>query len=185
MKKVQREGILDYVTYEEQRTSIRESAMRAKDARRVHCGDHLTFLFENTETIRYQVLEMVRAEKIVREADIRHEIDTYNELIGDAGEICATLLIEIEDVDDRARKLTEWVGLPERIYLKLDTGERTFARPDNRQNEDAKISSVQFLKFICGSGKPVAIGTDHPKLSIESNLSESQKAALAGDLGND
>lgn len=185
MKKVQREDILDYVTYEEQRQTIRESAMRAKDARRIHCGEDLTFLFENTETIRYQVLEMVRAEKIVREADIRHEIDTYNELIGDAGEICATLLIEIEDIDERATKLTEWVGLPERIYLKLANGDRAFAKPDNRQNEDAKISSVQFLKFNCGAAKPVAIGVDHPKLSIEANLGEMQKAALAGDLGND
>ncbi len=184
MKKVQREDILDYVTYEERRAEIRESAMRAKDARRVHCGDDLTFLFENTETIRYQVLEMVRAEKIVREADIRHEIDTYNELIGDAGEICATLLIEIEDVADRARKLTDWVGLPERIYLKLDNGERAFAEPDNRQHEEAKISSVQFLKFRCRTAKPVAIGTDHPNLSIESELSEMQKAALASDLRN-
>lgn len=183
MDKVQREDILDYVTYEDQRQTIRESAMRAKDARRVHCGDDLTFLFENTETIRYQVLEMVRAEKIVREADIRHEIDTYNELIGDAGEICATLLIEIEDVDDRATKLTEWVGLPDRIYLKLGNGNRTFAQPDSRQNEDAKISSVQFLKFVCGTAKPVAIGVDHPNLSIESDLNETQKAALAGDLG--
>ncbi len=182
MNKVTREEILDYVTYEEQRPVIRASAMRAKDARRIHLGDHLTFLFENTETIRYQILEMVRAEKIVREADIRHEIDTYNELIGADGEIGATLLIEIEDVAERARFLGEWVGLPERLYLMLDSGERAYATPDVRQNEDTKISSVQFLKFLCGGNFPIGIGVAHAALSLESELSESQKLSLRNDL---
>lgn len=182
MKKVERSDILDYVTYEEQRASIRESAMRAKDSRRIHCGEHLTFLFENTETVRYQVLEMVRAERIGREADIQHELDTYNELIGGPGEICATLLIEITDAEERAAKLAEWVGLPDRIYLKLDDGSHTCAQPDIRQNEDTKISSVQFLKFVCGAAKPVAIRVDHPAIDIVRELAENEKAALALDL---
>lgn len=182
MKKISREDILDFVTYEERRPAIRESAMRAKDARRVHLGENLTFLFENRETVRYQILEMVRAERIVREADIVHEIDTYNELVGDAGEICATLLIEIEDVAERARLLCEWVGLPDRIYLRLGNGERAYAQPDVRQNEDAKISSVQFLKFACGSDLPTGIGVDHAALSLERDLSGSEMAALSADL---
>ncbi|MBK7709403.1 MAG: DUF3501 family protein [Acidobacteria bacterium] len=182
MKKVERSDILDYVTYEEQRAEIRAAAMRAKDARRIHLGDYLTFLFENTETIRYQILEMVRAEKIVRESDIRHELDTYNELVGGPGELCATLLIEIEDVDDRARKLAEWVGLPAKLYLKLADGSRAYAQPDERQNEEAKISSVQFLKFVCGGQVPVAIGCEHPAYSIETDLEDSQAAALCADL---
>jgi hypothetical protein len=184
MKKVERSDILDYVTYEERRPEIRGAAMRAKDARRIHLGDYLTFLFENTETVRYQVLEMVRAEKIVRESDIQHELDTYNELVGGPGELCATLLIEIEDVDDRARKLVEWVGLPEKLYLKLRDGSRAYAQPDERQNEDAKISSVQFLKFVCGGQIPVAIGCAHPKNSIEIDLTGLQTAGLAADLSS-
>lgn len=184
MKKVQREDILDFVTYEERRGAIRSSAMRTKDARRVHLGEYLTFLFENTETVRYQVLEMIRAEKIVREADIRHELDTYNELIGEVGEICATLLVEIEDAGDRATKLAEWVGLPERIYLRLDDGSKAFAQPDARQNEETKISSVQFLRFKCGSGVPVAIGVVHPVLSFERALTGPERSALADDLGS-
>ncbi len=184
MKKIQRTDILDYVTYEDRRTEIRESAMRVKDARRIHLGDHLTFLFENTETIRYQVLEMVRAEKIVRETDIQHELETYNELIGGPGEICATLLIEIEDADLRAKKLVEWVGLPEKLYLKLEDGSRAYAQADERQNEDAKISSVQFLRFSCGGQTPTAIGCGHPGCENESPLTESQVNALAVDLKN-
>jgi hypothetical protein len=184
MNKVQRADILDYVTYEEQRAAIRASAMAAKDARRVHLGDNLTFLFENTETVRYQILEMVRTERIVREADIRHEIDTYNELIGATGEVCATLLIEIEDAGERARLLAEWVGLPDRLNLKLEDGSRAYAVPDIRQNEESKISSVQFLKFACGQLKPVAIGADHPHLKIEAELTPVQAETLRQDLSS-
>lgn len=182
MNKVRREDILDYVTYEEQRSTILASAMAAKDARRIHLGDNLTFLFENAETIRYQILEMVRVERMVREADIRHEIDTYNELIGGSGEIFATLLIEIEDPDKRAKLLAEWVGMPEKIYLGFADGTRAYAIPDIRQNEEAKISSVQFLKFVCGPAVPVTIGVDHSGLKIESALTVQQEEILKKDL---
>src|SRR4029453_1095049 len=70
--------------------------MRAKAERRVPVGPHLTFLFENHETMRYQVLEMVRTERMVKDADIRHEVNTYNELLGARGELAATLLIELD-----------------------------------------------------------------------------------------
>lgn len=182
MKKVVRTDILDYVTYDEQRSEIRASAMRAKDLRRIHVGENLTFLFENHETIRYQVLEMVRAEKIVKEADIEREIETYNELIGNEGEICCTLLIEISDESDRAEKLSLWTGLPEKLYLKFEDGTKSFAQVDERQNEDEKISSVQFLKFNCGGKTPIAIGSEHEALKIETDLSDLQIKALEEDL---
>ncbi len=182
MNKVQRSDILEYETYEEQRPEIRASAMRAKHVRRIHLGENLTFLFENHETIRYQVLEMVRAEKLVKEADIRHEIDTYNELIGSRGEIYATLLIEIADETERAKKLSEWTALPEKLYLKLEDGSKAFAQVDSRQNEEEKISSVQFLKFDCGRKTPVAIGSDLEKLKIEADLNDVQIEALKNDL---
>lgn len=184
MKKVERSEILDYVTYEEQRAEIRANAMKAKDLRRIHLGENLTFLFENTETVRYQILEMVRAEKMVKEADIQHEIKTYNELIGANGELGCTLLVEIADATERAEKLIKWVGLPEKIYLKLADGTKAFARVDERQNEDEKISSVQFLKFDCRDKKPVAIGCEHPNYQIETNLSDEQKIALEKDLSD-
>lgn len=182
MKKVERSEILDYVTYEEQRAEIRTNAMKAKGLRRVHLGESLTFLFENTTTIRYQILEMVRAEKMVKEADIQHEIDTYNELIGNQGEICCTLLVEIENPQERNEKLTKWVGLPEKLYLKFADGTKAFAQVDERQNEDEKISSVQFLRFNCGGKTPITIGCEHPAYQVETNLTESQTAALESDL---
>src|SRR5258705_4434013 len=78
MKRVTRSEILDYVTYEEKRAELRKRAMAEKDARRVDSGGVLTFLFENAVTIRYQIHEMMRTERIVKEAEIQHEIDTYN-----------------------------------------------------------------------------------------------------------
>ena len=182
MKKVERSEILDFVTYEEQRTEIRANAMRAKDLRRIHVGENLTFLFENRLTVRYQILEMVRAEKMVKEADIQHEIKTYNELIGENGELGCTLLVEIADASERAEKLVKWVRLPEKLYLKFADGTRSFAQVDERQNEDEKISSVQFLKFDCQGKTPVAIGSEHEALQIETNLSELQMKALGEDL---
>mgnify|MGYP000957783733 FL=1 len=182
MKKVERSDILDYVTYEEQRAEIRANAMQTKDLRRIHVGENLTFLFENTETIRYQILEMVRAEKIVKEADILHEIKTYNELIGENGEICVTLLVEIDDPNERAEKLKTWVGLPEKLYLKFADGSKAYAQVDERQNEDEKISSVQFLKFNCDGKTPVAIGSEHSAYQVEANLTNEQKTALESDL---
>lgn len=182
MKKVERSEILDYVTYEEQRAEIRSNAMKAKDLRRVHLGENLTFLFENTETVRYQILEMVRAEKMVKETDIQHEIKTYNELIGENGEICCTLLVEIADANERTEKLAKWVGLPEKLYLKFADDTKAFAQVDERQNEDKKISSVQFLKFDCGDKKPIAIGCEHEAYKIETEFNDTQKIALAEDL---
>ena len=91
MKRVTRQEILDYVTYEEQRKQIREKIMKIKELRRINVAGVLSFLFENTDTVRYQIQEMIRVERIVKETDILHEIKTYNELLGDSGELGCTL----------------------------------------------------------------------------------------------
>jgi hypothetical protein len=184
VKPVERHEILDFVSYEEGRESIRESAMRAKDPRRIHVGTHLTFLFENHETMRYQVLEMVRVERMVREADIRHEIETYNELLGGPGELGATLLIEIDDPAERDRKLAAWLDLPSRLYAELEDGTKVRPTFDPRQLGESRLSSVQYIKFAVGGRAPVALGCDHPDpdLRHSASLTETQRAALAQDL---
>ena len=106
MKRVTRQEILDYVTYEEQRDKFRKNIMKIKELRRINVAGVLSFLFENTDTVRYQIQEMIRVERIVKETDIQHEINTYNELLGDSGELGCTLLIEIDDPDERDEKLT-------------------------------------------------------------------------------
>ncbi len=184
MKRVPREDLLDYVTYSERRDALRRAAMEAKSVRRVHVGEHLTFLFENAETIRYQVQEMIRAERIVRDADIRHELDTYNELLGAAGELGATLLIEIEHAAQRDLMLTRWIDLPRHLYVELSDGRRVFARHDERQLSRDRLSAVQYVKFAAGGQVPIAVGSDHPELTARTELSAEQRAALEKDLAS-
>ena len=184
MKRVARSDLLDWVTYDERRSEFRSTAMKAKDRRRVEVGEFLVFLFENFETVRYQIQEMMRAERIVREADISHEIETYNELLGGPGEIACTLLISIEDAAARAIRLKEWLALPEHVYVRMADGREVRARFDARQRGDDRLSSVQYLKFATGGEAPIAIGADHPALRGEARLTDDQRAALAEDLAS-
>ena len=182
MKLVTRKEILDYVTYEEQREKFRKKIMKIKELRRINVAGVLSFLFENTDTVLYQIQEMIRVERIVKESEILHEIKTYNELLGDSGELGCTLLIEIDDPDEREEKLTQWLGLPKHLYLSLE--DKTKIRPsfDERQIGDARLSSVQYIKFNTDGKVPAAIGSDLPLLETETVLTTDQKAALSEDL---
>jgi hypothetical protein len=182
MRAVTRDEIVDYQTYEDVRDAFRRDVIAAKERRRVHVGAFVTLLFENRLTVRYQIQEMVRVERIVREAEIRHEIDTYNELLGGGGELGATMLIEIDDERERAEKLAAWLGLPERVYLELADGTRVFGVPDSRQQDERRVSSVQYLKFPVAGGTPVAAGIDFPALEVRTALTDEQREAIAEDL---
>jgi hypothetical protein len=182
MRKVQRSEILDYQTYGDRREDQRQAVMEIKRPRRVHVGAYLTFLFENTDTIRYQIQEMTRVERIVREADVQQEIDTYNAVLGDAGELGCCLLVEIDDKGERDQLLRQWRQLPEHLYLRLSDGTLVRPRYDRGQVAEDKISSVQYLKFAVGDGRPVALGSDLPELIVEAALTEEQQAALLADL---
>ena len=182
MKQVTRQEILDYVTYEEQRDKLRKKIMKIKDLRRINVGGVLSFLFENTDTVRYQIQEMIRVERIVKETDILHEIKTYNELLGNLGELGCTLLIEIDDSEERQEKLIQWLDLPNHLYLSLEDGSRIRASFDERQIGDSRLSSVQYIKFDTGGKTPVAIGSDLPLLKAETTFSAEQQKALSEDL---
>lgn len=181
---IERRDILDYITYSERRRELLPDVLAVKRERRIHLGDYLTFLFENEDTVRYQIQEMVRVEKMVKEAEIQHELETYNELLGGEGELGCTLLIEIDDVDKRAELLKSWLDLPRHLYLRVEDGERVFARFDPRQQGSDRLSSVQYLKFDTGGRLPVAIGATHPELTDERELTDEQKRALGRDLGS-
>jgi hypothetical protein len=183
MKLVRREELLDYITWSETKPQQMPLMLRIKALRRVHIGPYLTLLFENADTIRYQSQEMMRVERLVRESDIQHEIETYNELLGGPGELGATLLIEIDDPAERELCLPRWLDLPGRIYLELNGGERVFARIDERQVGETRLSSVQYLKFPTGSRTPLAVGTDYAELATRVPLSLETQSALSEDLG--
>jgi hypothetical protein len=182
MKAVTRDEIVDCQTYEEIRPELRRSVMDAKARRRIHVGNRFTFLFENRETIRYQVQEMMRAEKTVREKDILHELETYNGLLGCEGELGCSLLIEIDDPDERAEKLRAWHSLPGHIYVLMEDGSRIRPVFDPSQVGQERLSSVQYLKFPVGGRVPAAIGIDLPGIEAETVLTGDQRAALAEDL---
>jgi hypothetical protein len=185
VKKVRRSEIPDLATYEKIRDGVRREILEVKRPRRVHVGEHLTLLFENHATVRYQVLEMIRAERIVREEDVRHELETYNELLGGKGQLGCTLLIEIDDPAERAGKLSSWIDLPERFYLLLDDGTKVRPGFDERQRGKDRLSSVQYLCFDVGHRTPVAAGVDRDDLRVETKLTDEQRAALAQDLSAD
>jgi hypothetical protein len=182
MRKVTRSDVLDYKTYNDRRQGLRERVLVEKSKRRVHLGEYLTFLFESTDTILYQVQEMMRLEQTVRESEIQHEIDTYNQLLGDAGELGCTLLIEIDNQAERDQKLKAWLDLPRHLYISLADGAQARASWDPAQIGDTRLSSVQYLKFRVGQGEPVAIGCDHPQLNLSVTLTEAQRETLRLDL---
>ena len=182
MKRVTRKEILDYVTYEEQRDKFRNKIMKIKELRRINVAGVLSFLFENTDTVRYQIQEMMRVERIVKETDIQHEINTYNELLGDSGELGCTLLIEIDDPDEREEKLTQWLELTKHLYISLENKSRIRASFDERQIGDSRLSSVQYIKFNTGGKTPVAVGSDLPLFKAETTITTDQKNALSEDL---
>jgi len=184
VKPVERSEIVDYVTYDEGRDAFRDEVMAAKARRRLHLGEYLTLLLENHLTVQYQIQEMIRAERIVKEADLQREIDTYNELLGGEGGIGCTLLIEIADPAVRDVKLAEWLRLPERFYMLLEDGTRVWAQFDERQRGDERLSSVQYLKFDTGGKVPVATGVDIPELKVETTLTAEQRQALLEDLSS-
>jgi hypothetical protein len=185
MQKVQRSEILDWQTYAEQRDQRREAVLPLKEARRVHLGDSLTFLFENTDTMRYQIQEMVRVERMVKESNIQHEVDTYNSLLGGSGELGCSLLIEIEDAEERRRKLTDWLDLPQHLYVKLEDGTKVRPSFDVSQVGEDRLSAVQYLKFDTRGKVPVAVGSDLPALTLEQELTPQQRDALQQDLSTD
>ncbi len=178
---VRRDELLDWRTYADGRDAIRAEVMAIKVARRIHLGDNLTFLFENHDTMRYQVQEIMRAEQIVRESGIREELDTYNGMLGGSGQLGCALLIEIEDEAKRRPLLEAWLGLQECLYAETADGSRTYAEFDPTQVGRGRLSAVQYLNFSLESG-PLRLGSDFAALELTVDLTEDQRAALAADL---
>lgn len=182
MKRVSRGEVRTAAEYAAIREEFRRSVLAQKDLRRIHVGSYLTFLFENHATVLYQIQEMIRTENLTREAEIQHEIDTYNELLGDKGELGCTLLIEIDDPAKRAELLSRWKGLPETLYVETQNGTRVPAKFDARQVGENRISAVHYLKFRLGDQVPAKVGCGFPEIASEAALTPQQVAALCADL---
>jgi hypothetical protein len=153
MKKVTRRDLLSLEEYESKRPSIRKRMIALKARRRAILPPHLSITFENTKTAWYQIQEMLRAERIVKSAAIRHELAVYNDLVPRPGELRATLLIEIADLHKTRSGLEPFLALPASNQLRLEIqtarGERISipAQFDPDQYSNERISAVQYIRF--------------------------------------
>jgi len=194
VKPVTLKEIIPFEQYEILRPRLRPLFIAEKERRRLALGEHLTLLFENGQTVWYQVEEMIRSERISAEDAIRHEIDTYNELLPRPGELTATMLIEYADEAQRDVALRELVGLERHLWIRI--GERReHARFDTRQIATDRVSAVQFVRFPLGGldqqeflkfaaeGR-IAIEADHPKLNVRALITGPIAGALARDLSD-
>jgi hypothetical protein len=188
MKPVSAGEIKNIADYELERPEFRPRMMALKDRRRVRVGDHLTFLFENRETVRYQIQEMMRIERLVRPEEIRHELDTYNEQIPASNELSATLLIEYETSEERDIWLRKLLGLEDHVWLGTEGQGRARARFDGRQIATDRLSSVQYIRFPLTEPQAAAfprgarILVDHPAYVASTVLTPAQLEDFGQDL---
>lgn len=188
MKPIDVSEIKSIADYELERSELRPRMIALKDRRRVRMGGHLTFLFENRETVRYQIQEMMRIERITGLAAIRHEVDTYNELIPARGEVSACLLIEYESPGERDVRLRELRGLEAHVWIAVADLAPTRAIFDTRQISTDRLSSVQYIKFPLTEeqrarwASGVRIVVDHPSFEAEQPLTTAQTAELGADF---
>jgi hypothetical protein len=178
--------------YARERAQFRAKVVAHKQNRTVLLGEHVTLLFEDELTVRYQVQEMLRVERIFEEQGIREELDAYNPLVPDGRNLKATLMIEYADPVERREKLQELIGLEDRVWIQVESCERVWGIADEdleRQNEQ-KTSAVHFLRFELSEGMAqalkkgasLAMGIDHPRYSATMQTRPSVRDSLAGDL---
>lgn len=192
MKKLSREELWSLERYALERERFRRTVIDHKRGRRVSLGPHATLLFEDFLTMKYQVQEMLRVERIFEPDAIEEEIDTYNPLIPDGDNWKATFLIEYEDVDERAAALARMPGVEHRVWVEIAGLPRSFAHAndDLDRTERDRTAAVHFLRFeldpaqiaAVQGGARVTIGIGHDELRCQATLDADTVSALAGDL---
>jgi hypothetical protein len=177
--------------YERERHELRTAIIALKRRRRVALGEFLTVVFENTETMRWQVMEMARAERMSRDEQIAQEVATYNELVPDDGELSATLFLELRSPSELREWLPKLVGVEHCVALVLADGTTVAGEPldEQRLTRDDVTAAVHFLRFRLGPAagtmvhSPVKLTVTHPEYSAETVLDAAQHAELIADLG--
>ena len=191
---LKREDLFSLEEYAEQRSNIRKNVMNVKKLREVNLGEHIRLLFENHQTVQYQVQEMLRIEKIFEAAGIQDELDVYNPLIPDGSNLKATMMIEYTDVVERTKALSNLIGIEKSIYFQVGNHQNVYAicNEDLERETDEKTSSVHFMRFefeqtmiadFC-KGINVKIGVSHPNYDCEIILDKRVQAELKQDFIN-
>lgn len=189
MKPLRLEDILDLVQYEKKRKDFRAELMALKARRRHTVGPIFTLLFENRRTVWYQVQEMMRAERMVEDAQIQDELDTYNPLVPSGSQWKATLYIEIPDEAKLKETLPKLVGIEQSFYARIGGQVVRAVGEEGRSREDY-TSTVHYLTWNLpedaarrlAAGEALAFGTDHPFTPLEAPAGEDLRRSLMEDL---
>lgn len=192
-RQLTRDDLYPLEEYASKRGEFRSKVMGHKKHRTVHLGDHATLYFEDRLTVQYQIQEMLRVEKIFEPEAIQDELDAYNPLIPDGGNLKATFMIEYPDVEERREQLSRLIGIEDKVWLKVDGFEPVYPIADedlDRETED-KTSSVHFLRFeftedMCKAAKEgagLSAGVAHPNYTeVRDPVPEDTRKSLVADF---
>ena len=191
---LKREDLFSLEEYAEQRSNIRKNVMDVKRNREVNLGEHIRLLFENHQTVQYQIQEMLRIEKIFEATGIQEELDVYNPLIPDGSNLKATMMIEYTDVVERKKALSNLIGIEKSVYFQIGNHQNVYAicNEDLERETDKKTSSVHFMRFefdqamiadFC-KGTDVKIGVSHAHYDCEIILEKRIQDELNQDFIN-
>jgi len=196
MPQITRSSLMTLEDYAKSRQEFRARVMAHKRNRKIHLGNHLTFLFEDETTIRYQIQEMLRVEKIFEEAGIQEELEAYNPLVPDGTNWKATMMIEYPDPVERVARLAELIGIEDKVWVKVNGFDAVYAIADedlDRENEK-KTASVHFLRFeltpemikALREGASLSMGIAHPAYEVSGEeVNAAVRTALMDDLTAD
>jgi hypothetical protein len=193
MGKITRESLMTLEAYAGARSELRSKVLTHKKHRTVAIGPNVTLVFEDELTMRYQIQEMLRAERIFEAEGIQEELDAYNPLVPDGTNWKATMLIEYPEVEERRRMLTRLIGIEDRVWVRAEGSAPVYAIADEdleRENED-KTSSVHFLRFDLApemiarlrAGAALSVGIDHPNYQHTiAEVDAATRVSLVADL---
>ena len=190
--KITPDSLMSLEAYTKWRKAHKAEVMAHRQLRSVHLGEHINLQFESETTIRYQIQEMLRVEKIFEEEGIEQEIEAYAPLVPDGSNWKATMMIEYTDINERRRELARLIGVEDRLFVEVEGHARVYAIADedmDREN-DEKTSAVHFVRFeltpaMCASvkaGAGVKLGCDHTHYLAHTQVAPETLASLAGDL---
>jgi hypothetical protein len=189
---ISRESLMTLEAYAKWRKQHQPEIIAHRRARSISLGEHVTVQFEDERTIRYQIQEMLRVERIFEEEAIQHELDTYLPLVPDGTNWKATMLIEYPDVHERKRELARLIGIADRMFVEVEGHPRIYAIADEDLDRETaeKTSTVHFLRFefpdaareAVRAGAHVKLGCDHTNYPAHVTIAPETLALLAGDL---
>ena len=193
MPHITRDSLMTLEAYAKVRPEMRAEIMAYKKNRMVELGDHVTLIFEDEKTMRYQIQEMLRAERTFEDAGIQDELDAYNPLVPDGSNWKATMMIQYSDPDERKVALEKLKGIEDRVWMQVADQARVHAIADEdmkRENAE-KTSAVHFLRFeldatsvaAAKAGSPIRMGIDLAAYLVEPmTLAENNRISLVVDL---